>query len=141
MADEAVLLIELAKPIPFTVADGLGMEKGSLVDMQDPMTCANIIAGSKGQILGGFIAGEKIASDGKITAGIYREGIFKVTGSGNITAGDPLTNADCATAGTPVNRVEKAATNTESILGTALESSTDGQTLKMEVRVVGMELA
>ena len=68
-------------------------------------------------------------------------GIFKVTGSGNITAGDPLTNADCATAGTPVNRVEKAATNTESILGTALESSTDGQTLKMEVRVVGMELA
>ena len=40
MALECTLIIETAPPIPFTVADGTGIEKGAVLKLTDPMTAA-----------------------------------------------------------------------------------------------------
>lgn len=137
MADEAVLLFETGEPIPFTVADGTGIEKGTILQLTDLMT-ASAADGTTGDPVAGIAKNEKIASDGNVKLAVYRQGIFKLTASGSISAGDPLCTADGAAA---PNRVEKAATNEEDLLGTALETATDGETFKAELKPFGVSLA
>jgi hypothetical protein len=135
MANEATLIIQTGIPIPFTVADGAGIEKGSVLKMTDPMTAAQTAA--VGDIAAGIAAAEKIANDGVTKLAVWREGIFKVTISGNVAVGDPLTTSDSVVA----NSFEKAATNEEDLWGTALETGTDGQTILMELKPFGISLA
>jgi hypothetical protein len=88
MANEAVLVFEVSKPIPMTCADGAGIEKGALLVLSDPMTVATSSADN--QIFGGIAAEEKIASDGKTKIGVYQPysgNIFKMT----VDAGDVAT--------------------------------------------------
>ena len=87
MADEAVLWMEFDLPIPFTVADGAGIEKGTLCKMTDPMTAA--ASSADNDVFAGIAAEEKIASDGRTKLGLYRRGIFKmkVAGAATATAG------------------------------------------------------
>lgn len=40
MANEATLWMETELPIPFTVAEATGIEKGTVCKMTDPMTAA-----------------------------------------------------------------------------------------------------
>src|SRR3990167_203186 len=127
-------MFETSLPIPMICANGTGIEQGTLVALSDPFTAAANSAIVIGAAVAGITAAEKIASDGVTTVPVYRSGIFKLTGSGNITAGDPV----CLSCG---NRVEKAATNEEDILGTAFETSTDGQTLLIELKPFGVSLA
>lgn len=85
MANEATLLIETAKPIALTCADGTGIEKGCLLEISDPITVA---AHSNDEgYFGGIAAEEKVASDGRTKLAVYRDGIFKLTTAGAITAG------------------------------------------------------
>src|SRR3990167_415287 len=88
MADEAVLIFETDLPIPFTVANATGIEKGAVLKQTDPMTA--IINSAVDNVPAGIAAKEKIASDGKTKIAVYRGGIFKVVASGTITVGDPL---------------------------------------------------
>lgn len=134
MAGEATLVVETQLPIAMTVSNTTGIEKGTLLTLSDPMTAAATTA--RNACVAGIAASEKIASDGNTKLGVYRGGIFKVTGSGNITVGDPV-----VTSAGGVNEVETAATNDEHILGYALESSTDAQTLLIELRPTTMQLA
>ena len=76
MANEAVLMWETELPIPFTVANGTGIEKGAVLTLSDPMTAAQSAAA--GDLIAGICAEEKIASDGKTKIGVYRAGIFKM---------------------------------------------------------------
>ena len=131
MANEATLIYELGPAIPFTVADGTGIAKGAILKMSDPMTAA--LSDAQGDIVAGIAATEKIANDGVTKLGVFRTGIFKVTASGSITAGDPL-----AAIG---NFVYTAATNEEDLIGTAFETATDGQTLLMELKPISAQLA
>ena len=133
MANEATLMVETQLPIMMTCADGAGIEKGTICVMTDPLTAA--AATTSGQIIAGIAAEEKIASDGKTKIAIYRGGIFKVTGSGNITVGNPLVHSP-----TP-NIVQTAAVNAETVLGIALETSTNTETLLIELRPTTMNLA
>lgn len=135
MADEMTLHIETTLPIPFTVADGTGIEKGTLLKLTDPMTA--IATSADNDLIAGVAAEEKIASDGRTKIAVYRRGIFRATASGSITVGDPLVSA----AGDGVNRVATSATNTETVLGTALETATDQQTLLIELNPTSMQLA
>ena len=135
MTNEAVLIYETSIPIPFTVADGTGIEKGAILKMTDPMTASLAVADE--DIIAGIAASEKIASDGKTKLGVYRSGIFKVLGSGNITVGDALITVASATG----NIVLTAGVNAEDIVGIALETATDGQTLLMELKPFSMNLA
>ena len=84
MANEATLWMELDLPIPFTVADGSGIEKGTVCKMSDPMTAA--ASSADNDVFAGIAAEEKIASDGRTKLGLYRRGIFKmVIEAGNST--------------------------------------------------------
>jgi len=124
MADEAVLIHELEPPIPFTCADGTGIEKGAILEISDPMTVATT-NGDSDKIIG-IAAAEKIASDGQTKIPVYLRGVFKFTaGAGGITVGRAF-RTDTATGS--ANEVVIAAANEEGIIGTALETATDRQT-------------
>lgn len=129
MASEATLVLELAPPVPFTCADGTGIEKGAILKMTDPRTAA--LADGDGDVIAGIAAAEKIANDGNTTIPVYREGWFKVlAGVGSITVGLTL-DTHASTGAT--NEVAIAPATTGHRLGFALESAGDGETFLMEL--------
>lgn len=135
MANEAVLEIETELPISMTCADGTGIEKGAFLKLADPYTVS--IATALNDIVGGIAAEEKIASDGKTKIAVYRGGIFKVVTSGSVTVGNA-----CVMAGRgSTNEIEAASINHENIMGIALETATDTESLLFELKPVVMNLA
>ena len=94
MANEAVI-IELfngGRPIRFTVADGAGIAKGTIMEMTDPRT---VIANTNDNApLAGIAAAEKVANDGSTTLAVYTDGIFDIlTDSGTDTVGAMVANS------------------------------------------------
>lgn len=133
MANEATLFVETDVPVPFTVADGAGIEKGTVLKMTDPMTAA--ASDGANDVVAGIAASEKIASDGKTRLGVYQRGYFKMTLSGTATTGDPL---GTQTGGGGNHVASIASTSGLSGLkrvGYACEDATDGQTLLVYVNV------
>ena len=129
MASEATLIFETELPIPFTVADGVGIEKGAILKMTDPMTA--VLADGDGDIIAGIAAEEKIASDGNTKLAVYRRGIFKVlAGAAGITVGLVL-DTHASTGAT--NEVAVAPVTTGHRLGFALETAGDTETFLMEL--------
>jgi len=122
MANEAVLVYELEPPVPFTVADGTGIEKGTLLKLTDPMTA--IIASGEADMIAGIAAEEKIASDGKTRISVYLRGIFKMVADGTVAIG-----AGVIADGTNANEyiTATAAADAAAVFGTSLEAVTDGQ--------------
>ena len=131
MTNEAKLIIETGLPIPFTISNTTGIEKGTLLKLTDLMTAAQ--ADGDADLVAGISASEKIASDGKVKLGVYREGFFKVIASGTINIGDPL-----AMDGDGLNYVYHyiSAANLSGIriIGTAHEAATDEETFIMELK-------
>jgi len=136
MTNEAVLNVETGLPINFTCADGTGIEKGAICKMSSPMTAA--LADGDNDIVAGIVQSEKKASDGITSVAIYRQGVFRVTCSGSLSAGDPVVTG-ASSGGT--NYVAKATADQENVLGIMLEDATDGQTKLMELRPTTMQLA
>lgn len=132
MANEATLMWETEHPIPFTVANGTGIEKGALLKMTDPMTAS--AADGTNNIIAGIAAGEKIASDGRTKLAVYRAGIFKMTASGSITVGDTV-GSIASYANYVASNATTALLSGSKILGYALETATNGQTLLIDVRI------
>jgi hypothetical protein len=130
MANEAILVHELEPPIPFTCADGTGIEKGSLLKLTDPMTVA--LADGAADIIAGIAAEEKIASDGKTSIGVYLRGIFKMLSDGTVAVG-----AGVMADGTNPNEfiTATAAADAAQIFGISLESVSDGHTGMVLVNV------
>ena len=125
MANEATLIVETDLPIPFTCANGTGIEKGTLLKLSDPFTVAAATADN--DIFIGIAAEEKIASDGKTKIGVYVRGIFKMVCSatastvgldqvvkGTNTIGDYTTLDD--EKGYVIGQALETGANTESIL-------------------------
>lgn len=123
MALEFTLIHELEPAIPFTVADGTGIEKGALLKLTDPMTA--IIASGSADAIAGVAAEEKIANDGRTKIGVYLRGVFKAQSGGSITVGDNI-----MAEGTTANEIitATAAADAASIFGIALETTTAQQT-------------
>jgi len=117
-----VLIYELAPPIPMTCADGTGIAKGAALKLSGAFTVVACTAGD--DEFGGVAAEEKIASDGKLTISVYRDGIFKAeAGSTGVALGMP-----CKLEG--VNEFTTTAANNSDLgynWGIALEAATDGQ--------------
>jgi len=130
MANEAVLIHETGLPLPFTVADGTGIEKGAILKMTDPMTA--VLADGDGDIIAGIAAEEKIANDGRTKIGVYREGVFRVlAGAAGITVGLAIdTHASTGAA----NEVAAAAAGAGHKLGISLETASDTHTFLMELK-------
>ena len=137
MALEATLYIETGVPIGVTCADGATIEKGSILMLSDPFTAA-VTTGDTDPVIG-IAAEEKIASDGKTKIAVYTEGIFiGYAGAAGVTAGMGIitdTNTGAA------NELVVADVNSEHIVGTALETATDGQTFLFKLNPVDVQLA
>lgn len=94
MAREATLLKQTHIPVPFTCADGTGIEKGAILTLSDPNTAAT--SSTDDPLIAGICAIEKIASNGITQVSVHEGGDFKVTISGSVAIGDGLAvQADC----------------------------------------------
>ena len=133
MANEHILVFETEKPIPFTCADSGGIEKGTVLKLADPFT-ASASAGAV-DVIAGILAEEKVTLDGKIKIPVYRGGIFKAVASGAITVGNAICSKGSA------NLVIAAAINDENILGIALETAAEAESILYELKPVVMNLA
>jgi len=126
MANEAVLVFELERPVPFTVADGVGIEKGSLCYLTDLMTVA--LPTADNQAIIGVTAEEKIASDGKTKIGVYLRGIFKMV----VDAGDTTTvgmDVVCRAAGNTIGLYDTLDREKGIAFGRALETGAAGESV------------
>ena len=88
MANEALIRERLDDPIDFVVADGAGIEKGTICILTDPRTAA--ASSTTAQVFAGVAAREKIINDGRTRLALFRRGVFDMTcnhGTG-ITAGE-----------------------------------------------------
>ena len=130
MADEATLFIETEHPIDFTVADGTAITKGALLQLNDPFTA--IAPTASQSMVAGVAAADKIASDGVTKLAVYRGGVFRLTASGSITAGDPV--GLVIGSNRVMSNVGSLQLSGSRHLGIALETATNGETLFVEVR-------
>lgn len=121
MALELSLVYELEPAVPFTCADGTGILKGTVLEIQDPATVIFNSGATKDII--GIAKEEKIASDGITKIAVYMRGIFIARAGGTITVGDSLT------AENNTNEFIKALTGTSDaqVCATALETAADGE--------------
>jgi len=130
MANECTLIFETEVAIPFTCANGTGIEKGTVLKLEDPLTVS--YANASNQIVGGIAKNEKIASDGKTKISIYRGGIFKGTCSGSVTIGCPLCTAE-------TNKIRTGlGISGVNIIGIALEAGSNGETILFELKPLGV---
>ena len=137
MALETTLLYELELPVPFTCADGTGIEKGALLILTDPMTVATTTGDTDAIV--GIAAEEKIANDGRVTIPVYMRGIFKgFAGAAGVTAGQAIIS-DTGTGA--ANELVIADVNSEHIVGRALETATDTQSFKFILAPFSANLA
>ena len=137
MANEAVLKVETHLPVNFTCSTQVTIEKGAICKMTSPMTA--VLADGDDDIVAGIAQSEKLAAETtQNSIAIYRGGIFRVTVSDSVSAGDPVTTGGATGL---ANYVFKAATNAENVLGIMLEDGTAGQTKLMELRPTTMQLA
>lgn len=137
MALETELLYELELPVPFTCADGTGIEKGALLILSDPMTVATT-TGDTDEIIG-IASQEKIANDGVTKIGVYLRGIFRgFAGAAGVTVGLSLIS-DTATGA--ANEMVVADVNAESRIGIALETATDTQSFTFLLQPSSSNLA
>lgn len=131
MANEAVLVFETELPIPMTCSSTTAMEKGIVLKLSDPFTAAQQTA--LNDVVAGINAVELLnPNSGK--AAVYRGGIFKMVASGSIAVGEAVVTATS-------NKVVAAVVNNENILGIALETASDGESLLVELRPTVMNLA
>lgn len=128
MANEAKLKLRLEDPIDFIVADGTGIEKGTVCKLSDPRTAS--ASSASGDIFAGIAAREKIANDGRTRLALFRRGIFDMVDSGSgITAGDLVMIAGANTIKTWTSGTD----NEKLILGVALETAAAGETIEVLV--------
>jgi hypothetical protein len=82
MANEATnitLLGNAGDVVRFTCADGVGIEKGALCVLNDPVTLSGSHALTTGAAFAGIAASEKVASDGSISLGALTNCIADLT--------------------------------------------------------------
>jgi hypothetical protein len=125
MANEAVLMVELDLPVPFTCSDSTGIEKGTLLQITDPYTVS--ATSGDNQVFIGVAAEEKIASDGRTKIGVYLRGIFKMT----VDAGDTTTvGLDCVVrAANAIGLYDTLDDEKGLVVGRALETGAAGETV------------
>ena len=137
MADEAVLIYETAPPIPFTCDDSVGIEKGAILMLTDPMTVATATGDT--DIVAGIAAEEKIANDGKTKIAVYDEGYFKETaGLAGVKVGlNIITDVGTGSA----NELVVADGAAEQLVGRSMETATDRQTFMFKLDPRNFDIA
>lgn len=129
MANEAQLRVRTDNPLDFTIADGAGIEKGAILELLDPLTASG--AATANVALAGIAAREKVISDGRTRLAVFRRGVFDMLASGAIAVGKAVSSAghDNYILQAPITASGAA------ILGHALETAADGETIQVYVDV------
>jgi len=130
LANEAVQVIRKSNAIDFYVADGTGIEKGTLLKLSGQRAAAAQAAAN--DAIAGVAAAEKIASDGNVSLSVFRDGVFKMTLSGTCAVGD-FVASDASL--NHVRAVDANAMSGSRIIGTTLESGTTGNTILVDVNI------
>ncbi len=134
MANEHTLFVEKTFDVGMTVTDGVGIEKGTLLEHADPNTVSK--SAGANQVVGGIAMREKIADSGVTNISVKRGpgDQFKATASLAISAGDPIGSS--ATADNfVVSIVNDANLSKMKRLGYALETVADGETILYELNI------
>ena len=112
-------------PRRYTCASGTAIAKGTLLQLTDPRTAsAHSGAAQRGA---GVAAMAKSATDGATTITAWTNGIFEAVASGVITAGSAIE------AGINVNVVKTTGASGAVVLGYALETSSEGETINVRL--------
>lgn len=131
MANEAIiveLLGNQGNPMEFKVADGTGIEKGTILKLTDPRTA--IASSGSGDAFAGIAAMEKVANDGSTKISAYKYGVFELKDSGTgITAGE-LVSTDGANLIKTATEAEVAAGGA---IGKALETAAANEVIEVMV--------
>lgn len=124
MADEAVLVVETELAVPVNVADGAGIEKGTVLKAADLFVGA--ASSADNDIFLGITKEEKIASDGKTQVAAYFGGIFrmKVSATGSTVGKNQVIKG--------ANTIGDYTSNDNELgycIGKALETGASGETI------------
>ena len=131
MANEWTLVDRTEDPLDYTVADGTGIEKGTLMELTD--NAIAIASTDSGQACAGVLAREKLASDGRTQVAVFKKGRFLATASGSITIGQQVANASDTTYPNMVSAVNTAIDSGSAILGYAEEVASDGEVIQVRL--------
>ena len=135
MADEHVLKVEIAAPLPFIAASGSAIEKGAACKMTDGAVA--ILSDGDGDIPAGVVQSEKLSAETAVS--IYRQGWFTaVAGVAGVTFGEAI-QTDVGTSS--ANRLVDADVNTEQIWGICLETAASGVRFLYELGPRAVDLA
>src|SRR3990167_969324 len=134
MADEHTLVTQKTFPVSMTVANGTGIEKGTLLKMTDPNTA--IASSAANDVIAGIAYTEKIANDGNTQIAVLMGpgDELRATASGSVSVCDPLVSA------IPAGNLLASAINTSGISGSSIvgyskETATAGQTFKYVLNI------
>lgn len=129
MANEAVLVNKFSEPIDFIVADGAGIEKGTVLKLTDPRTAS--ANDGTGDVFAGIAHREKISGDGRTRLSAFVDGIFDMT----VNAGVGVTlGAQVATSGANLIRdATEAEIAAGKSIGKALETGAVNEVIQVMV--------
>ena len=113
----------------YNVADGTGIEKGTLLKLTDPRTA--IASSGKGDMIAGICAREKVANDGRTRISVHRQGDFDMVASGAIVVGASVMSAG------DVNEIMAAGAlvSGAAIIGYALETASSTETIQVRLNL------
>ena len=134
MANEAVLKQWQEDPIDFIVGDSIGIEKGTILALEDARTASGAIALSARPIAG-IARREKIANDGRTRLALFRKGVFDISASGAIVVGDVVVFDDAPNHVKSLDTAAGAHASGAQVLGTALETAADGEVIEVAVNL------
>lgn len=116
-------------PRSFTCADNVDIVKGTLLKLSDPRT----VSASDGvnDALAGIASMDKDSDDTSTRITVWTDGVFDAKASGSITAGKPVVSAGVD------NLIQEgdASDMGSEILGYALETAENGETINVRVRL------
>lgn len=135
MANEAVIIELLGNqgdPIWYTCADGTGIEKGTVLELEDPRT-AKKVSGA-GVVIAGIAAAEKVASDGNTKIAAYTNCIvdLKCAAGGTATLGSMVRSAGSDNTITVATTLDN---ETGKAIGKALETGSNNESIQVRVNL------
>lgn len=114
-------------PRRYTIADGTSVSQGTILSLSDPRTAGVAIAAT--DMFAGVASMEKEANDGTTSISAWTDGIFEAKASGAIAIGENVK-------GVEDNMVmATASTSGAAVLGYAMETATDAETINIRVRL------
>ncbi len=130
MANEAVLIQDLEyRHMEVTVADGTGLEKGTILTISDPTT--GVASAGDNELFLGILLEEKVASNGVVRVAVSRHGVWdiKLT-TASVAVGDTL---KIAGANLVATADDDTVNNFTEVVGIALQAGANDEVIEVLV--------